>query len=45
MLQTALQLARSLGKEETGGHATMGLWLGEMFERALILSSGLLISF
>ena len=32
MLQTALQLARSLGREGTGGNATLGLWLGQKFE-------------
>lgn len=33
MLQTALQLARSLGREGTGGNATLGLWLGQKYER------------
>jgi hypothetical protein len=35
MLQTALTLARSLGKDGSGGNAALGLWLGEKYENSL----------
>jgi hypothetical protein len=32
MLETALQMARSLGPEGAGGNAALGAWLGEKYE-------------
>lgn len=41
MLETALQMARSLGPDGAGGNAALGAWLGEKYEGALqpLLSS------
>lgn len=36
MLETALQMARSLGPEGAGGNAALGAWLGEKYECASV---------
>lgn len=43
MLETALQMARSLGPEGAGGNAALGSWLGEKYEGVLPLCHPLIV--